>query len=1066
MIKSKKIRISFMNMDEVLLTRTEGMATNGSINIDGASAVRRTCQLNFISDELKPVNYFELYKTKFLLEIDFGNGFKKQGIYLLTNFSSNISTNNYTFNISGKDKMCLLNGEHGGSFPFSIDVGKKEKFEYNFEPLVTFEYEPGKYYYQNEGEYILDYSPYGTSDKTYYKRLITSQKEKLTIKEIINNIVVVYGKEQKHNIFINDLEIKGLELLEYRGPDPLYLFRDASSGKIVEITIDGDFDIGNGLTPNTLPLNRFFSTSALKPVNYEPLEFQYSEAPSSYCNIIRIQYGESIGYRDTDLTYAGELTANINENVVSILDKIKNMLGNYEYFYDEEGRFIFQKRQDYTSNQFSSIGIDGLGMEYQQVPIMVSSPIDLTKVASIGQNPQFQNIKNDFSIWGTRSGESGSLPIHSRIAIHQKPEKYVTYEGIEYSVNTEQDQLLYDKKLLQENRLKEILNTQIKISKIYSQDFFKNAQTQEYFSQFLADSETVASEAGTKIFYMSLAWVNAVDLLLNCIQDIYHYEYVELSRSVSMRDAYWALASELLSLRSILSYSSWFIRDEKGEITGTEGLGELCCKILEDNRVTFSIEGRKKAVSLFEMAAPDRTINNFSFFYWFLGQDEETMETSIFSGQFDQCFASLLREEEKYNSNPLEYLNIQERLELSMTYEGLKGLIDQKNLNWYSKLCDTLNIVFLTNMEGCSRQDEYNQKFFINHMFIKRNYNDQLDIPDTGSLYFDLFTYELIYNDSGVVIAVKFINRIPSKKECVTELLKSSMNQIESWQNNFIENYNNLIDNKKIRVSDWREVLYQMAKDYYNNGTQPDFWNVINVNNNNQYLSWKTGYEAFYEDILGFWRQLYYDPLYEPLDYELPVGYKLEDYWWDEGDSRNRWHRDVFDNPSGLNFWIDFIEPQGELSAYAIDEIGVKGKYENSSTVKSIATKNPPALKVLTNMEWELLGENPDPNYTYVQLEGILANSYTQSAQGISALEHTQNLLFNHTYLQESVTLSIVPNENLTVNSRVKLNLVNVSGEFTISKITLPLAYNGMMSVTLTKIPPTLTTEILIKEFE
>jgi hypothetical protein len=41
------------------------------------------------------------------------------------------------------------------------------------------------------------------------------------------------------------------------------------------------------------------------------------------------------------LVYAGELVSSIGETITSILDKIKNMLGEYEYFYDLDGRFIF-----------------------------------------------------------------------------------------------------------------------------------------------------------------------------------------------------------------------------------------------------------------------------------------------------------------------------------------------------------------------------------------------------------------------------------------------------------------------------------------------------------------------------------------------------------------------------------------------------------------------------------------------------------------------------------------------------------------------------------------------------
>jgi hypothetical protein len=36
------------------------------------------------------------------------------------------------------------------------------------------------------------------------------------------------------------------------------------------------------------------------------------------------------------------LIANAGETVVSILEKIKNILGNYEYFYDIDGNFVFQ----------------------------------------------------------------------------------------------------------------------------------------------------------------------------------------------------------------------------------------------------------------------------------------------------------------------------------------------------------------------------------------------------------------------------------------------------------------------------------------------------------------------------------------------------------------------------------------------------------------------------------------------------------------------------------------------------------------------------------------------------
>jgi hypothetical protein len=48
-----------------------------------------------------------------------------------------------------------------------------------------------------------------------------------------------------------------------------------------------------------------------------------------------------LGYRLTDLIYPGDLIANVGETITSVLDKIKNMFGDFEYFYDVDGKFIF-----------------------------------------------------------------------------------------------------------------------------------------------------------------------------------------------------------------------------------------------------------------------------------------------------------------------------------------------------------------------------------------------------------------------------------------------------------------------------------------------------------------------------------------------------------------------------------------------------------------------------------------------------------------------------------------------------------------------------------------------------
>jgi hypothetical protein len=110
-----------------------------------------------------------------------------QGIYLITSFNTSHSTSSFTISISGKDKMCLLNGEIGGTLESMVDFGTIEEED-----------------------------QYGVWNI-----------RKIPIQEIIRNAVHTYAGEPYWNIIINDLDTYGLELLEYRYDTPMYLYRDA-----------------------------------------------------------------------------------------------------------------------------------------------------------------------------------------------------------------------------------------------------------------------------------------------------------------------------------------------------------------------------------------------------------------------------------------------------------------------------------------------------------------------------------------------------------------------------------------------------------------------------------------------------------------------------------------------------------------------------------------------------------------------------------------------------------------------------------------------------------------------
>ena len=409
-------RITSLTFEEMPVETVEGRVSGGSINIDGASAVRRTCSLTIVAQDFNYNDYYWGLNTKFKLEIGVENNIDpnypniiwfKQGIFIITSFNTSQSTSSFTISISGKDKMCLLNGEVSGNLEAQTDFGTIEEQDRN--GIWT--------------------------------------KRKIPIIDIIKNAVHVYGGEPIHNIIINDLPEEGLELLEYRYDLPMYLYRQVNSNLYDNALIDGEklcrvgdpnSEIAKEEDLKDLPIialkdlkseNLDLLIDDLMGVN-EPSLIYFDDDFSTPYKVAKIEYGQTAGYRKTDLVYAGDLVANIGESLVSVLDKIKNMLGEFEYFYDIDGRFIFQQKKTYVNIPWLPTGTDE-----QKEPMITASLAESSATAytfnsgelitQFNNNPNLMNARNDYVIRGERTGISGSaLAIIMRYAIDIKPQQY------------------------------------------------------------------------------------------------------------------------------------------------------------------------------------------------------------------------------------------------------------------------------------------------------------------------------------------------------------------------------------------------------------------------------------------------------------------------------------------------------------------------------------------------------------------------------------------------------------------------------------------------------------------
>ena len=418
--KNKTIyaRITALKFNESPIETIEGRVTGGSINLDGTSAMRRTCSLTMVAQDFNYNDYYWGLNTKFKLEIGVENLVDpvmpdiiwfNQGIYLITGFNTSRSTNNFTVSINGKDKMCLLNGEVSGSLESSVDFGVIEE---------------------------------ESADGVWTIR-------KIPIPEIIRNAVHTYAGEPYWNIIINDLDTYALELLEYRYDTPMYLHRDVDDNifdntlienrdrkvyKAISKNNDGTYEFSTtpcrleDLTASHLDLMVDGMTGVTEPW---PVKIDTNDNPVV---LAKIEYGQTAGYRTTELTYAGDLIANVGESITSVLDKIKNMLVEFEYFYNTDGQFVFQKKKSFVSTMWSPVSTDEYGNSAVTESLMLASSTAYTfsgseLITAFNNNPNLLNMRNDYSIWGERKGISGAaIPVHMRYAIDNKPTTYTSIE--------------------------------------------------------------------------------------------------------------------------------------------------------------------------------------------------------------------------------------------------------------------------------------------------------------------------------------------------------------------------------------------------------------------------------------------------------------------------------------------------------------------------------------------------------------------------------------------------------------------------------------------------------------
>ena len=383
-LKEEFAKITILNWQERPIEDIQGKVSSGTLNINGNSSLRRTCNLTILIDEnnsnITSVKNSLSINKKIKLDIGIKNNTSQYSEYdiiwfpLGTYIISSVSITNTNSQITSaslqlKDKMCLLNGECGGLLPASVTFSSYDVLDAN-------------------GAY---------------------QTEQPTIYTIIKYVVNYFGGEQLPKILISGVDERVRKVMKWTGSNPLYItqYTSTTSGIQYGATTDKE-QVDEALAAGTI---------------------------DSYT---KYKSGQDVGYIYTDFVYPGELIGDAGNSVCDILDKIKSALGNYEYFYDLDGNFIFQEIKNYLNTSKSTTDLNDMEQNDYLIDITKGKSVytfdDSFLISSYSNAPQYSMIKNDYIVWGMREDATtgATYPIRYHLAIDTKPQTGNTYKVFFY----------------------------------------------------------------------------------------------------------------------------------------------------------------------------------------------------------------------------------------------------------------------------------------------------------------------------------------------------------------------------------------------------------------------------------------------------------------------------------------------------------------------------------------------------------------------------------------------------------------------------------------------------------
>ena len=1079
-IKKHYAKITVLSfVDEKPLREIQGIATAGSVTVNGQAALRRTISLTVSGieneNDINNIENIISINKKVKIEVGLENPFEDYknygdiiwfplGTYVINQATTSTTASSANISISGKDKMCMLDGTCGGTLPSAVTFHETQ-------------------YEDDNGDISIEQVPIFT---------------------IIKECVTHFGKEPEQNVIINDVDMTAKLSTKYVGQNPIWFSKDYKS----------------------------FVISENAPEDENFLQHKFI-------------YGQDVGYQETDFTYPGELVFSAGDTVTSVLDKIIESLGNYEYFYDLDGHFIFQQKKNYLNYYYTPITQinDNYYIKAFSDSKYYYTFIDAKDALSYYNSPKYENIKNDFIVWGDKTDANGvTKTIQYHLAIDEKPQidlanQYMwditkgngdhayylfEYEKNNYNQTPEQKAI----EIIYTENHSEITDSSIETA--IKKDITNNIlQNYSFYNgdQFILYYKIIFSD---QIRYYKVVLLNReiIDFIyLEDLTDIIDFTYLAFG-------VYPKKDEEDASDDNSSSDNEPIDRPDRPNTPDLDpGFG------ISDSQHRGTQRDKQNQLDPDFSVDPDGSSKPSDD-----ADDKKDDNTKVKNKEFYLVQKRIIDNVDVlgYYNKKGEWIQIFELSE-ELNLTNINNLINKVKQNYYLKIIKDINfdeinkeydfnfinqnnvllvsstgllIYKLNSYDSKGNKQEYNYSIPDSYSAIKDSENKTLiseeehkelvkvlleyyktnkdDLIDDITLIYNYIDINDISGDNpsgsdnkkGSDLLLPFLDPVEGKKDQLKVLkdqediikkifilrdngnytLNEIIEEITNAYNSNVIDFSILPENSKIKIitytpkepefdyednfyftligtpcHEWREELFRQALLNSENGSQKgDYDDELLAKINNEYL----------------WRKQLFDPQNETWHEEWNNQIDSANSNEEKIDTWDGWNPAIYIDPSLITYWLDFIDVDQLVSKYSVNKIGRRTKALTKTNMSLLYKLNVPDVIFFENTgEADLIQKIEEytlEGQAYCALKPGQMKLFSSSGTGSTAFDYIREMLYQYLIYNLTVTINCAPRYYLEPNNLIYIDdkKSNIKGEFVITQYTLPLTYNGNMSIT------------------